>query len=215
MSKRVVGVCAVYRAFSTPSIVFGASTRRVKQALLKRALSEVPDKFISLCHPDDIVLFEGHSNILHSRFEQQMIADPPEKVGLGDIRVQRVRGDELELLNKFYVEHHAEAWVPIQFRAGPYYCVKEEGKIVSAAGVHLVTPRIAQLGNIVTDVTYRNRGLATACTSTLAADLASRGLIVSLFVRKDNAPAIHLYRELGFRKTREIAFVTMQKSRLT
>jgi len=214
-SNQVVGVCTVYRAFSTPSIVFGTAPPEVKQALLEKALTEISDEFISLCEPTDAELFEKCATVLHSHLEQQMIANPPKQVEYSHIKVEKVNRNELELLNKFYVEHQAEAWVPIQFEAGPYYCVKQYSKIVSAAGVHLVAPQIAQLGNIVTDEAFRNRGFATACTSVLAADLASKGRVISLFVRTENAPAIHIYEKLGFHKTREIAFLVMRKNDTT
>ena len=71
--------------------------------------------------------------------------------------------------------------------------------------------QIAQLGNIITDETHRNRGFATACTGALAAELASERRIISLFVKKSNAPAIHMYEKLAFRKAGEIAFLAMQK----
>ena len=211
-SNQVVGVCAVYRAFSTPSIVLEAATGEVKKALVKKAVSEISDEFISLCPTEDVNLFKEYSSILHTHLEQQMIADPPKKIKYSDVKCEKVRKNDLELLNKFYLEHHTEAWVPVQFRAGPYYCVKHEGKIVSVAGVHLVTPQIAQLGNIVTDDAYQNRGFATACTNMLVADLASKGRIISLFVRIDNAPAIHVYEKLGFSKTRDVAFLVMLKN---
>jgi len=211
-NSQVVGVCTIYRAFSTPSIVFGTAAPEIKQALVEKAITKISDEFISLCQTDDVDLFKKYSTILHFHLEQQMIADPPKKIDCGDVNVKKVTQNELESLNKFYHDHHAEAWAPIQFRAGPYYCVKQEGKIVSAAGVHLVAPQIAQLGNIITDEAYRNRGFATACTNTLAADLASKGRVISLFVRTDNAPAIHIYEKLGFHKTREIAFLVMRKN---
>jgi len=211
-SSKVVGVCAIYRALSTPSIVFGTATQKIKQVLIKKALSEISNKFISLCEPRDVDLLKEHSTILHSHPEQQMIADPPKKIDCSDIKVEKVGKKELELLNRFYTDHHAEAWVPLHFKAGPYYCIKHDGKVVSVAGVHLVTPKIAQLGNIITDEAYQNRGFATACTNSLAADLASKGRIISLFVRVDNAPAIHVYEKLGFYKKREIMFLVMQKN---
>jgi len=210
-SSQVVGVCTIYRAFSTPSIVFGTATPEIKRVLVKKALSEISNEFISLGQPTDIDLFKEHSTVLHDHREQQMIADPPEHIKC-NIEAVKVRKNELESLNKFYIDQHAEAWTPIQFRAGPYYYIKQEDKIVSAAGVHLVTPQIAQLGNIITNEAYRNRGFATACISALAADLASKGRIISLFVRTDNAPAIHIYEKLGFHKARDIAFLVMRKN---
>jgi len=211
-SKQVVGVCAIYRAFSIPSLVLGNTTQEIKEVLFKKALSEISNEFISLCQPKDIAMFKKYSAILHYHLEQQMIAISPKKIEYADIKVEKVTKNMLDLLNRFYVEHHAEAWVPIQFRTGPYYCVKHNSKIVSAAGVHLVAPQFAQLGNIVTDGDYRNRGFATACTNILVADLASKGRIISLFVRTDNVPAIHIYEKLGFYKASNIAFLVMRKN---
>jgi len=191
-SNRVIGVCSIYRAYLTPSLVVGTAAPEVKRALIKVAIRELQKDFISLCSPDDANLFEEYSTTLHSHFEQQMTTDCPKHAECGNTKAMKVGRNELESLNKFYVEHHSEAWTPIQFKAGPYYCIKHDDKIVSAAGVHLVTPQIAQLGNIITDEAYRNRGYGTACTAALATDLASTGRIISLFVRVDNAPAIHM-----------------------
>jgi GNAT superfamily N-acetyltransferase len=214
--SQVVGVCTIYRAFSTPSIVLGTGSLEAKQALIKKALNSISNKFISLCQPDDINVFKRcGATILCSYPEQQMITDSLKKIECEDIKVEKVGKKELELLNLFYVEHHSEAWAPIQFKAGPYYCVKHNGKIVSAAGVSLVTPQIAQLGNIVTDEAYRNLGLATACTNTLTNHLVFKGRIVSLYVRTNNTPAIHMYEKLGFHKAREIAFLVMRKNNLS
>ena len=210
--KRVVGVCAIYRAFSKPSLVLGAAVQEVKEALVKKAIGEISDEFISLCPPNEVDLYKDYSSVLRHHREQQMIANPPKQIECRGIRVEKIRENELELLSEFY-EPRTEAWVPIQFRAGPYYCVKRDGKIVSAAGVHLVTPQIAQLGNIITDEPCRNQGFATACINALVADLASKGRIISLFVRANNGPAIHVYKKLGFQKARDISFLVMRKNK--
>jgi RimJ/RimL family protein N-acetyltransferase len=210
-NHRIEGICSVYRAFSTPSVVFSNARVETKRALLRRALNGVSADFISLCHPNDVDLFKEHTTILHNHSEQQMVANPPKRIK-SEVEAVRVRKDEVELLNDFYVNHHAEAWTPIQFKTGPYYCIKHGDRIISAAGVHIVTPQIAQLGNIVTDEAYRNRGFATSCTSALAADLASKGRIISLFVRADNAPAIHMYKKLEFYKKGEVVFLVMRKN---
>jgi ribosomal protein S18 acetylase RimI-like enzyme len=211
-SNRVAGVCSIYRAFRTPSVVLGRTKPEIKQALVKKAMSEITGDFISLCHLEDTILFDGHATILQSWFEQQMVATEPRIVKRSNFEVMKVANNELEPLKEFYTQHNAEAWVPVQFQVGPYYCVKQQGKIVSAAGVHIVTPKIAQIGNIVTDEQWRDRGFGTSCTSALATDLASKGRIVSLFVRRDNNPAIHVYEALGFRRIRDIAFLAMRKN---
>jgi ribosomal protein S18 acetylase RimI-like enzyme len=209
---QVVGVCSIYQALSKPSVVLSTSTTEIKNTLLETALGEISDEFISLCQPDEIEIFKNYSTILHVHFEQQMVANPPKPIRIDSVEVMRVSKEELVNLDRFYCEHQSEAWTQLQFKVGPFYCVKQDGKIVSAAGTHVRTPQIAHLGNIVTDEAYRNRGFATACTSILATNLSSKGRIISLFVRTENKPAIHIYEKLGFKKTREIAFITAQKS---
>ncbi|MEM2102467.1 MAG: GNAT family N-acetyltransferase [Candidatus Bathyarchaeia archaeon] len=210
-NSRLVGVCAVFCGYSKPSIVFGAETPEAKHALIETAVNRDSNEFISLCSPNDARLFEECSIILHQHSEQQMVADPPKQIKCEGAKVEKVDENELEALDKFYRQHHAEAWIPMQLKVGLYYWVRQDGKIVSAAGVHVVTPHVAQLGNIVTDEAYRNRGYATACTSVLAADLASKGRIISLFVKTNNHSAIRMYKKLGFRKVREVEFLVLKK----
>jgi len=209
--SRVIGVGSVYRAFSTPSVVLSDSSTETKRALIRKAMSRVSDDFITLCTPEETDLFREQATILHRHDEHQMTTNRPRPAERTSIRPIRVKRNELEQLDRFYVEHKAEAWAPIQFETGPYYCAKHNGNIVSAAGVHIVTPKIAQLGNIITDEAYRNRGFGTACTSVLATHLASRGRIISLFVRVENATAVHVYEKLGFTRTRDISFLVMRK----
>jgi ribosomal protein S18 acetylase RimI-like enzyme len=210
-NNRIAGVCSIYHAFHVPSVVLSDATPAIKRALIKKAVSKLSGDFISIAPPDDAELFGEYAAILEKRFEQQMITSEPKTVGKCVFDVVKVGKNECGLLNKFYLQHNSEAWTPIQFELGPYYCVKHLGKIVSAAGVHIVTPKIAQLGNIVTDEHWRHLGFATACTSAVATDLVSKERILSLFVRKDNEQAIHLYEKLGFRKTRDIMFLLMRK----
>ena len=210
-NTKIVGVGSIYRAYPIPSIVLGAAEDDAKQALIANTLKEISGDFISLLPLDEASLFRKHSTVLRCHNEFQMITHEPREVKTGDIGVSRVSSKELEALNQFYVNHNAEAWTPIQFKTGPYYCVKREGKIVSAAGVHIVTPQIAHLGNIATDEAFRGQGFATACTAALAKNLSSKGRIISLYVKVDNAPAIHLYEKLGFTKSRDILFLVMRK----
>jgi len=210
-NSQVLGVCTVFHGYSKPSIVFGAKTPEAKRALVETALNQDSTEFISPCPSSEVYLFEKNAAILDRHREQQMVANPPKQIEHDNVKVEQMGKGGLEELDKFYVEHDAEAWIPLQHKVGPYYCVRQDGRIVSAAGVHVVTPQVAQLGNIVTDEAYRNRGFALACTNALAGSLASEGRIVSLFVRTDNQPAIRMYEKLGFRKVREIAFLVLRK----
>ena len=190
---RIAGVSSVFRAFSLPSIAIGTAGRQVRTALLRKALGAISTDFITLVAPDETSPYEENATILHSFTEHQMVLTKPRNIEASNIATRKATKKDLEAIDKFYAEHGSEAWNPIQFRVGPYHIVKQGNKIVSAAGIHILTPQIAQLGNILTDQAHRQKGYSKACTTALVREVSSKNRIVSLFVRADNAPAIRMY----------------------
>jgi ribosomal protein S18 acetylase RimI-like enzyme len=83
------------------------------------------------------------------------------------------------------------------------YLVK--GELLAVAGVHIYSPKyqIAVLGAIATHPNHRSQGLSTLLTSTLCREFIDEGMMVSLNVRADNAPAIRSYTSLGFAAVHE------------
>ena len=73
--------------------------------------------------------------------------------------------------------------------------------LVAAAGTHVrsVLHGIAAVGNVLTRLTYRGRGFATACTSAVTAAALEEHRDVVLNVRQENGPAIAVYARLGYR----------------
>src|SRR5262245_34500050 len=63
------------------------------------------------------------------------------------------------------------------------------------------TPQAVQLQQVWVDPTVRNRGYGTRGMRDLCRRLLERTPAVCLFVRADNAPAIHVYEEIGMRRT--------------
>lgn len=55
-----------------------------------------------------------------------------------------------------------------------------------------------QIGGVFTERALRSRGIATALMLRLLERLASDSKNASLFVKKDNAPALRMYRNIGF-----------------
>jgi predicted GNAT family acetyltransferase len=207
----VIGACSIYHPFNRkPSVALSTATPETKRALLGVALRQVSGEFITSCSHDEVEAVKAHATVLSLESELQMMANPPKHIK-SNVKVLRARKKDAEELDRFYSEQDSRAWTPLQFKGGPFYCVKRNGKIVSAAGTHLKTPQIACIGSIATSEDHRMQGFATACTGTLASDLASKGRIISLFVRCDNKPAISMYENLGFKKIREVAFVTARK----
>jgi ribosomal protein S18 acetylase RimI-like enzyme len=207
---RVTDFSTTYRAFSNPSIVLGTKVS-TKTRLLHDMLSRVRGSFACICEPKELELFKDKAKVVDKHYEYQMILEELIKRGelCGEGKVELINRHELGKLDHFLRENGAPAWLPVQFDSGPYYCVKQQDEIVSVAGVHFVTPQIAQLGNILTAEPYRGRGYATQCTYALTSALHSRSILVSLFVVEDNKQATWIYEKIGFRKRRRLVYASL------
>ncbi len=121
---------------------------------------------------------------------------------LGRQDMARLRPVDIDALNQLYSWGGAAFFSAYQLEQGVYYAAHRNGGLVAAAGTHIVSPEygIAAVGNVYTHPDYRNRGLATACTSAVVAELFRLGCtVVVLNVRQDNLAAVRAYAKLGFR----------------
>jgi len=114
--------------------------------------------------------------------------------------VERLGPADSTDLNRLY-QLGFGAWLPPQSIAeGVYYGLRIRGRLVAAAGTHVVSheARLAAVGNVLTHTDYRGRGYATAVTGAVTAELLASCDHVVLNVRADNPPAISAYRHLGY-----------------
>jgi GNAT superfamily N-acetyltransferase len=114
--------------------------------------------------------------------------------------VERLLPVEVGELNRLY-QLGFGAWLPSSTIAeGVYYGIRVNGKLVSAAGTHVVSrnARLAVVGNVLTHTDHRGRGYAQAVTSAVTAELLRYCDQVVLNVRSDNPPAIQAYLRLGY-----------------
>ena len=115
-------------------------------------------------------------------------------------QVERLLPVEVGELNRLYQLGFA-AWLPSNAIAeGVYYGIRVNGRLVAAAGTHVIsrTARLAVVGNVLTHTDHRGRGYAKAVTSAVTAELLRYCDDVVLNVRSDNPPAIQAYSRLGF-----------------
>ncbi len=114
--------------------------------------------------------------------------------------VQRLVGADIVDLNRLYGLGFA-GWLPADSIAkGVYYGVRVAGRLVAAAGTHVVNPqdKIAAVGNVITHVDFRGRGFAKQTTSAVTQELLRTCDDVVLNVRADNPPALAAYHSLGY-----------------
>jgi RimJ/RimL family protein N-acetyltransferase len=114
--------------------------------------------------------------------------------------VRRLLPSDIGELNRLYQLGFA-SWLPSSSIAdGVYFGVRLGGRLVAAAGTHVISreARLAVVGNVLTHVDYRGRGYATAVTGAVTAELLRTSDQVVLNVRSDNPPALQAYRRLGY-----------------
>ncbi|MFM2097448.1 MAG: hypothetical protein RIT06_76 [Chloroflexota bacterium] len=93
------------------------------------------------------------------------------------------------------------AWLPpLAVAEGVYRGVHQSGRLVAAAGTHVIgrRERIAVVGNVYTSANARGHGYARATTSQVTEALLAFCDLVVLNVRSDNPEAINVYRSLGY-----------------
>lgn len=116
--------------------------------------------------------------------------------------VQRLTAADSGDLNRLYQLGFA-SWLPAAaITEGVYYGIRVHGRLVAAAGTHVVShdARLAVVGNVLTAVEHRGKGYAKATTAAVTQELLRTCDQVVLNVRADNPPAINAYRRLGYRE---------------
>ena len=115
-------------------------------------------------------------------------------------RVERLLPVEIGELNRLYQLGFA-SWLPSSSIAdGVYYGIRVGGRLVAAAGTHVVSrdARLAVVGNVLTHADYRGRGYAKATTGAVTAELLRSATRSSSTSGRTIRRRSHAYRRLGY-----------------
>jgi len=105
---------------------------------------------------------------------------------------------DLPALAALYATAPVVAWSPRALDHGPFWGIYEGGRLVSAAGTHLLTPEVAEIGHLATHPAHRRQGLAGAAIRALVSDLLGQTERIFLMHFTGNEEAGRLYERLGF-----------------
>ncbi|MGN6596585.1 GNAT family N-acetyltransferase [Sphingopyxis terrae] len=95
-------------------------------------------------------------------------------------------------------------WGPKTHLYGPFFGVREEGRLLAMAGQRMLVPGMAEVSGVATWADCRGRGLARALIGHVMRAMAQRGEMPFLHSYADNEGAIALYESLGFRERRQV-----------
>jgi len=114
----------------------------------------------------------------------------------------RLTAADIDDLNRLYQLGFRAGFASAILDDAVYYGVRVRGRLVSAAGTHVINRRegIAVVGNVMTHADYRGHDFAKMVTGAVTAELLEQVPDVALNVHADNAPAIAAYARLGYRE---------------
>jgi len=195
-------VLAVYRGLSAPAVFCAGDPEQVA-LLVSRLTAQLPGRMLIHRYPEYAAAFADHVLVKGARRVVRMVLTPDTfRPATGTQEVVALNhGDTAEIM-KLHTYYPDTFFEPYQLESGFYRGIKEEGKLVSVAGVHLVAPevRFAMLGNIVTAPAVRGRGYAEVTTSRLCSELLEGADTLVLDVPKESAAALSAFTRLGFKE---------------
>ncbi len=114
---------------------------------------------------------------------------------------ERLVPADIDDLNRLYQLGFRTGFPISVLSDGIYFGVRVRGRLVSAAGTHVVNPRegMGVVGNVMTHTDFRGHDFAKMVTSAVTAELLRRLPDVALNVHTDNDPAVAAYTRLGYR----------------
>ncbi len=112
----------------------------------------------------------------------------------------RLTGRDIVAVNSLYSQEGGGRYSARNLDEGLYFGTAHEGRVTSIAGTHAISASegVAVVGNVFTHPRFRNRGLARTATSAVTQALLQICPLVVLTVEAENAPAVRVYRNLGY-----------------
>jgi ribosomal protein S18 acetylase RimI-like enzyme len=103
-------------------------------------------------------------------------------------------------------------WGPKTHRYGPFFGIRENGRLLAIAGQRMLMPGMAEVSGVATWADCRGRGYARALIGHVMQQMQRRGEQPFLHSYADNDGAIALYHSLGFHIRREVHVLVIAQS---
>lgn len=200
------GLLMRYDGYSLPTVCAYGDAEAVAQ-VLAHFRRRLPERFELQAFAPHLPALREHFPTVEFRLFLRMGITRQDFVWpQDDKQVRRLSHEDTADLVRLYARTGITFFDPYQLETGFYFGVRKDGRIVSAAGVHIVSEEnaIAVVGNVATHPDYRGQGLSHQCMGRLVRELLKRVRVIVLNVEATNRTATRLYRELGFREFSEM-----------
>ncbi|MGY5806611.1 GNAT family N-acetyltransferase [Rhizobium sp. LEGMi198b] len=196
-----------------PSIVpFAAPADDTAESL--EALENLPaaDEAMALVEANPIAIPPRLTVVSEGKLVQMIAERPYQRIS--DSRIESLtEADAAEMLALATLTKPG----PFTLRAqslGTFWGVKIDGRLIAMAGQRMRQPGFAELSGLCTHPDFRGRGLGTLLFRFVAGEISARNETAYLHAYATNAPAISLYKAMGFRLRSEmnLTIVTPRQS---
>jgi ribosomal protein S18 acetylase RimI-like enzyme len=182
----------------SPQPLFIAGRDEGIDAILREVIR--PSIAYVACLPSNLAAVERRYRLEPGPQMVRMWVDGPAFRPAEDPGIERLGAKDAGELNRLYRLGFGSWLPPSAIHEGVYYGIRVNGRLVAAAGTHVIgrEARIGVVGNVLTQPEFRGRGYARATTGAVTAHLLEFCDHVVLNVRSDNPPALSAYRRLGY-----------------
>jgi ribosomal protein S18 acetylase RimI-like enzyme len=205
--ERIAALALLYSASELPVLIALArdDERHVVRALLEQLAPLLPNRFYAHLAPGTSdALGAEYRREPHGLHDRMMLVDRARLEAVDVSRACALGPEHSEEVTSFYARVYPENWFsPRMLETRTYFGLRRDARLVSVAGVHVVSreQRVAALGNVATDPDARGQGLGRVVTAAVCKALAPHADPLGLNVEATNVAAIALYRSIGFERT--------------
>ena len=196
-------VALLYTGMELPTLIVMSEDISPERELLASITHLLPNPVYCHFSPGiETVLEKSHELEAHGEFRRMALLDSKALLKADCRNVVQLNMSDREELLDFYRTSYPENWFdPRMLETGQYFCIRQNGNIVSAGGIHVYSPeyRVGTLGNIATHTLYRGMGFGSAVTAMVCRSMMGTVDHIGLNVRADNPAAVSCYEKLGFR----------------
>jgi predicted GNAT family acetyltransferase len=197
----LVSFFTVFNGFEIPSIVLLNSAEEIVAYILSKLANFISEHFVLVSASLSEKTVKKYFRITEISSEFCMMTDiNAAKFLESDTTLIHGSRKELNRIDNFYRQNKTFPWNPIQLESQFYFLKEKNSDIIACGGTHFETPELAHLGNIFVLPEYRGKSIGKNLVSTIGNKILETKQLISLFVVRDNYPALSLYKKLGFSK---------------
>lgn len=191
--------------------VFGAAPDTGADALAALAALVPDDGEIWIVEDEPWPVPPGTREVKRAILAQMVAEGAPPSPREGEPTILPLGDDDAPEMTALAEHAKPGPWGPKTHRYGPFFGIRENGRLLAMAGQRILVPGMAEVSGVSTWEDCRGRGLARALIGHVMREMVARGEQPFLHSYADNAGAIALYESLGFRIRREVHVLAIAK----